>query len=132
MPRRIISTRTHAIIDYLTGPALVAAPSLLGIGDARVASLAPRLAGSGATAYSLLTDYELGAVKALPMRAHLALDAMSGGLLAAAPWLSGDAHRGPRYWLPHALVGAGEVAASLMTKTEPPARRTLLGRRRRR
>ena len=65
-----------------------------------------RLAGTGAIAYSLLTDYELGLMRLLHMPAHLALDAMSGALLVSSPWLLGFADRGTRYWLPHALVGA--------------------------
>jgi hypothetical protein len=32
-----------------------------------------------------MTDYELGIVRLLPMLVHLALDAMSGALLAASP-----------------------------------------------
>ncbi len=36
-----------------------------------------------------MTDFELGAVKAIPMPVHLMLDAASGALLAGAPWLRG-------------------------------------------
>jgi hypothetical protein len=51
---------------------------------------------------------------------------MSGGLLAAVPWMTGSARNGKRYWIPHAVVGATEVALALTTKTEPP--RTKAGR----
>ena len=57
------------------------------------------------------------------MPVHLALDAMSGALLATSPWLLGYAKNGLRYWLPHALVGGSEILAALMTtKTQPPKR----------
>ena len=91
------------------------------------AALTPRLAGAGATVYSLTTDYELGVIRVLPMPVHLALDAMSGALLAASPWLIGYARNGMRYWLPHALVGASEILAALTTKTQPPRRRAMPG-----
>lgn len=114
---RMISTRTHGMLDYLTGTALLAAPKALGLDDVPAAARVLRMAGAGAGAYSLLTDYELGAIKALPMPAHLAMDAASGAFLASSPWLFGFAENGRRYWLPHALVGAYEVLAALTTRT---------------
>ncbi len=51
------------------------------------------------------------------MRAHLAMDAASGAFLASSPWLLGVAINGPRYWVPHALLGAGEVLAALTSRT---------------
>ena len=119
MNMRIIPTRVHGVLDYVVGSALLAAPELFRLKDVPASALAPRLAGAGATAYSLMTDYELGAVKVLPMRAHLMLDAASGALLAASPWLFGYGRAGTRYWLPHTLVGANEIVVALMTKTQP-------------
>ena len=113
---RIISTQVHGVLDYLTGGTLLAAPTLLGL-DGDGAGRALRIAGGGATAYSLLTDYELGLVRVLPMPAHLALDAASGALLASSPWLFGFAKEGTSHWLPHALVGATEILAAATTKT---------------
>jgi hypothetical protein len=115
----MIPTSVHGAIDYLTGGALLAAPKLLGLNDEPRAALVLRSAGGGALAYSLITDYELGLLRFLPMPAHLAIDAASGALVAASPWLFGFAKRGPRYWLPHVLVGAMEVMAATTTKTEP-------------
>ena len=114
---RIVSTKTHGILDYLTGAALLAAPRALGLEDVPSSARTLQLAGGGATAYSLLSDYELGAVKLLPMPVHLALDAASGALLASSPWLFGFARNGTRYWLPHVLVGAQEILAAATTRT---------------
>ena len=114
---RFIPTRVHGILDYATGLLLIAAPWLLGFARYGAETWIPVLLGAGALAYSLLTDYELGLVKVLPMKAHLALDAASGVLLAASPWLFGFAGRGRRYWLPHALMGATEILAAATTKT---------------
>ena len=113
---RVISTRTHGVLDYLTGGALLSAPGLLGLKNAPASARVLRLAGGGAILYSLLTDYELGAVRLLPMPVHLAMDAASGALLGSSPWLFGFASEGRRYWLPHLLVGATEMLAAAMSK----------------
>ncbi|MDP9427195.1 MAG: SPW repeat protein [Actinomycetota bacterium] len=113
---RVIPTQVHAVLDYLTGGALVAAPRLLGL-TGTTAGKVLDLAGGIATAQSLLTDYELGLVKAIPMRSHLALDAASGAIVAASPWLFGFAGNGRKYWLPHVIVGATEILAAATTKT---------------
>jgi hypothetical protein len=68
---------------------LLAAPALFGNSDEPEAARALRTAGLAATAYSLITDYEFGVVRIIPMPAHLAMDAASGLLLAASPWLFG-------------------------------------------
>src|SRR5919112_2395816 len=118
MSLQVIPTQVHGVLDYLTGSALLAAPRLLGIKDDPRAALTLWLAGAGATAYSLLTAYELGLMRLHLMPAHLVMDAMSGPLLVSSPWLFGFADRGTRYRLPHALVGATEtLAASTTSKT---------------
>ena len=114
---RVISTRTHGAIDYLTGAGLLVAPALLGISDEPAAARALRAAGLAAVAYSLLTDYEFGVVRVIPMPAHLAMDAASGVFVAASPWLFGFAGRGPRYRMSHVVIGLSEVLAALTSKT---------------
>ncbi len=117
MSQRGVSTKTHGVLDLVSAGALLAAPRLLGLDDVPRAASVLRMAGGGAAAYSMLTDYEFGLVKVLPMPVHLAMDAASGVFLASSPWLFGFAENGPRYWLPHALAGAGEVLAALSSKT---------------
>ncbi len=114
---RVLSTRTHGVMDYLSGGMLLSAPRLLGLTDVPASARAFRLAGGGAALYSLLTDYELGAVRVLPMPVHLAMDAASGALLASSPWLFGFASEGPRHWVPHVIAGATEILAAATTKT---------------
>src|SRR5215218_5326840 len=71
--RKPIPTRVHGVLDYMTAAFLHTLPRVMGWSRPVTAVL--DAAGASATAYSLLTDYELGAVKALPMKAHLTLDA---------------------------------------------------------
>ena len=123
MLARFVPTKVHGALDYVTSPALMAAPELLRLDGARGSSLAPRVAGAAGAVYSGLTDYELGVRRTIPMRVHLVLDAVSGAGLVLAPWLFGSARRGARHWLPHAIVGGTELVLALTTKTDPPAPR---------
>jgi hypothetical protein len=118
MKIRIVPTKLHGAVDYLTAPALAVAPDVLRLNGMRSSSLVPRTIGTGGGVVAALTDYELGVKKVIPMRAHLAVDAVSGAALATAPWLFGSARRGVRHWLPHAVVGVTELALALTTKTE--------------
>lgn len=113
---RFIPTRVHGILDYLVGLALIAAPWLFGFADNETARWVTIAIGATAILYSLLTDYELGIVRAIPMSAHLGLDFMSGALLAVSPWLFGFSEE---VWIPHVIVGAFEIIAVLSTETEP-------------
>ena len=117
MTTRVIPRQVHAVLDYMTGGTLVAAPRLLGLSGTTAGKVLD-LAGGIATAQSLVTDYELGLVRVVPMRTHLTLDAMSGAMIAASPWIFGFANNGTRYWLPHVLVGATEILAAATTKTQ--------------
>jgi hypothetical protein len=116
MSLRVIPTSVHGMIDYAAAGALYATPALLGLGDVPASARTLRLAGGAAIASSLLTDYELGVVKVMPMPVHLTLDIASGALIAASPWLFGFAKEGSRYWLTHAIMGTTEVLIALMSK----------------
>lgn len=119
MRMRRIPTTVHGVIDYVTAPVLVAAPDIFRMRQASPAAIAPRATGAAAAVLSTLTDYEFGVKRLIPMPVHLAFDGTSGAALAAIPWLSGAARTGKRYWLPHAIVGAAEVALALTTRTKP-------------
>ena len=118
MKVRVIPTSLHGALDYLASGVNFAFPRLLGLRDAPSAVLVPRIDGVAGASYSLLTDYELGAFKVLPMPAHLAFDAAKGVFLATSPWLFGFAKKGTRYWLPHVLMGTTDVLAAITSKTD--------------
>jgi hypothetical protein len=131
METRFVPTKVHGIFDLVTGPTLAASPTVLRLnGKSLSSSLPPRLTGTMGTALSALTDYETGAKRVIPMKAHLVFDGVSGAALASTPWIGGAARNGWRHWLPHALIGVTEIAMALTTRTEPgDRRREQLGKR---
>lgn len=120
MKLRVIPTKVHGAVDMATGPALIAAPTLLRMNGNKGATIPPRAVGAAALVNALLTDYEFGLKRLLPMRTHLALDAVGGVTLAATPFLTRASKKGVRHWLPHAILGANEVFLALTTKQRPP------------
>lgn len=122
MRMRFVPSKAHGVFDLVAGPALAAAPNLLRLNGARGSTLPPRLTGLAGTGLSALTDYETGAVRVVPLKAHLAFDGVSGAAVATTPWLTGAARNGARHWLPHAVVGLTEIALALTTRTEPDDR----------
>jgi hypothetical protein len=113
---RFLSTKTHGVLDYLVGILLIVAPWLLGFSRGGAETWVPVVLGAGALVYSLLTNYELGAFKALSMPFHLTLDLLSGVFLAISPWLF---NFNEYVYLPHLILGIFEIGASLVTQKTP-------------
>lgn len=113
---RFIPTRLHGIIDYLWGLSLLASPWVLGYAGVPAAKWLAIVFGLGAILYSMITAYELGLVRILPMPLHLIFDGVGGAFLAASPFLFGFADRVT--W-PQVCFGLFSVVASLITRTEP-------------
>jgi hypothetical protein len=120
---KIISTKLHGVLDYLTAGVLMATPRVLGWSEGVTNMMTG--AALGTIGYSALTNYELGLVKALPMRAHLALDTLSAALFCAGPLLFPNQKASVR----GALVGVGlfEFAVTLLSRTRAPWERDLAG-----
>jgi hypothetical protein len=111
---RFLTTRVHGVLDYLVGALLILVP-LLGHWPGPAAAV-PIALGAAALVYSLLTDHELGVARKLPMQVHLWLDALSGLVLAASPWLFGFDQQ---MWVPHVAAGLFEVVVAFFTNTIP-------------
>jgi hypothetical protein len=115
---RFIDTKTHGFMDYLVGIFLIASPWIFKLDPGAPEGIIFIILGAMAIVYSLITKYELGIIKILPMKAHLALDVLSGIVLAASPWLFDFADR---VYLPHLILGLIEIGAGLMTRTSTSA-----------
>jgi hypothetical protein len=111
-----IDTKTHGYLDYIMGIFLIAAPFLFNLNVDGIESRILYIVGAMALVYSLLTRYELGLIKVIPMNIHLILDIISGLLLAASPWIFGFADI---VYAPHLILGIIEISAALLTNSKP-------------
>ena len=119
-----ITTFVHGILDYTVGLALFAAPYLFGFVEVGGAAVwVPQVAGTAVILMSLLTRYELGVVKALPMRGHLAMDYVVGLVLLASPWVFGFADEPVNVWMPHVVAGLLSLVVPSLTQTVPDVAR---------
>ncbi|HEY7172350.1 MAG TPA: hypothetical protein VH417_15970 [Vicinamibacterales bacterium] len=114
-----ISTRTHGIIDYAFGGALIALPFLMRW-NRRAARLSVG-AGLATLGVSMMTNYECGIIRLLPMKAHLAMDAAETSMLIGARRTLGSMDDGAGRVL--AMFGAFGAAVGAMTRTRSPYER---------
>src|SRR3954452_12169189 len=100
-PPRPIDSTLHGVTDYSVGILLLTAfPRLAGVEGTESASQI-RIAGAFHAGYSTVTDYPLGALKLIPYKVHLALDAVGALTLAATPFVTGQWKQGRKHWVPH-------------------------------
>lgn len=111
----MINTRIHGYMDYLMGLLLLVSPILFNLPAGAPTTIMVVL-GAGTIVYSLITDYELGLLKILSMKAHLGIDLFAGIFLIASPWLFGFANE--VIW-PFVILGIIEIGAALMTERQP-------------
>ena len=119
---RFIPTKVHGVIDYLAGALFIASPWLFGFNNDGAAQWVPVVVGVVALVVSLFTDYELGAVKQLPMPLHLTGDVLEGIVLLASPWVFGFADY---VYLPHVVFGVFAIGAGLLTDKVPYRRHAM-------
>jgi hypothetical protein len=114
-PPRPVDSTLHGVVDYTAGAVLATAfPRLAGLEGTRSARQIRTAAGVHA-AYSTVTDYPLGIVKALPFKAHLALDAVGAVALAALPFVTGQYRKGRKEWVPHMALALFELSSLMLT-----------------
>ena len=114
-PPRPIDSTLHGVVDYKAAAGLMTLmPKLIGV-EGTPTARQMRIAGAAHGGYSLFTKYPLGIVKAIPFKAHLALDAVGAVALAATPFVTGQWKRGRDQWVPHMALAAFELMSLAMT-----------------
>ncbi len=83
----MVSIKTHNIIDYVAGLALILMPALAGFADIVAARNVFVLGGIALIAYSLCTKYEFAVWKKIPLGVHMTMDVALGLLTCVAPFL---------------------------------------------
>ncbi len=123
----VMSTRIHAILDYVLAAVLILTPFVFMFEEHEAAKWVLIYAGIVTFVASLLTHDELGMAWAIPMPWHLGLDIVVGAILIASPWLFGFADT---IWLPHVILGVIKIMLALATHwhtsdadTQPPTAR---------
>jgi hypothetical protein len=84
---KLINTRLHGILDY--GFAFILMLPWISqyySGDEDTWLLA--MAGGLVAIYSLITNYEFGVIRIVPLKFHLVLDVIVGIFLIALPWIA--------------------------------------------
>ena len=115
--KKPIPRQLHAVLDYSYAALFSAAPELVGFSNEETAARLSRVVSGGVLLTSLLTRYELGLIRVLPFKAHLAADVAVGVLTAGAPFLFGfSRHKRARNFF--VALGAFSVAAGLLTEPE--------------
>ena len=114
---KIIPRFFHGILDYMSGLLLLAAPNLFGFAGLGGATVwIPRIIGVMILLQALMTDYELGIMKLIPMRMHLTADYVIGGVLLVAPFISAMSARSIRATVLMLVMALVAFAAPPMTQ----------------
>ncbi|MCI0747825.1 MAG: SPW repeat protein [Verrucomicrobia subdivision 3 bacterium] len=113
---KIIPTHLHGAFDYVCGFMLILSPHLLGISEAHSPErLVPQLTGFFILVQSLMTRYECGVLRVLPMQAHLLSESLAGLFLAISPWVFSFHQASATRWMPHCVAGGALLIAGLLT-----------------
>ena len=111
---QVISTKTHGILDYMTVGFALAFPRVLRCSNEFTNAVT--MIALGKLGYAMMTKHELGAAKLIPMKAHLAMDAVGGATLAALPFLMDEEN--PAAVACAVGMGLFDIAAAPITSTD--------------
>jgi hypothetical protein len=118
---KIIPKFYHGILDYMSGLLLLAGPNLFGFDEIGGApAWIPPIVGMMILLQALMTDYELGAMKVVPIATHLMMDYVIGAFLVVAPFVFGISNRSRAATV--LLLTMGVVAFAAAAMTEPRGR----------
>ena len=111
-----LSTQAHGFADLVLGAVLIAAPWVFGFGAAGPAGWVAIVIGAVVIATALITDFEIGRFRRMPIAVHLWADTIAGVVLAVSPWLLEFDRTA---WIPHVVIGVLLVLVAFVTRTVP-------------
>lgn len=118
MPRFITKT-LHAYLDYPVAFGLIIMPFILSLGTSSpFAVTLSVVTGIAALILTILTDHQLGVVRVLPYKLHLAVDGMVGVVFLIAPFLLGFSGLDAAYYW---VIGATVIAVVSLHKPDTTA-----------
>ena len=112
-----ISRRIHGLLDYAYVTAVTHLPEIVGFHRNKKATQFFRALSAAVFTSTVMTRAEWGAVKVIPYKKHLVLDAVGSTAAIAAPWLLGfSKHK--KATLTSVLVGFFGYAVVALSQAE--------------
>ncbi|RZK61793.1 MAG: hypothetical protein EOO95_15935 [Pedobacter sp.] len=108
----LMSRTFHAWLDYMSCAVLIFAPWVFKFSDSNAAVAVSIGAGAVILFSSLMTKYEGGVFRIMPMAMHLTLDVLLGIFLLASPWLF--SFQDKITW-PHFIFGILAILSGILT-----------------
>jgi len=110
---KAIPTTFHAFVDYGSAIVFLVAPWIFLFDHVIEAKWVSVIIGALILLISLLTRYEAGLLRIIPLRVHLAADILVGLFLVLSPWLMGFADQ---TFLFHVFMGVVSIILGTFTK----------------
>ncbi len=112
---KVISPKTHAIIDYAVAGSFFLMGGLMW-GSSKRAAIASLACGAGETVIAMLTDYPGGVAPVISFETHGKIDAGTSGAVAMLPTILGFANQKKAFFFRG--QGMGIAATTAMTDFE--------------
>ncbi|MEN5434428.1 MULTISPECIES: hypothetical protein [Sphingobacterium] len=120
--RNLISTQWHAFLDYILAFTLLVGPWIFGYSEDHYGKLISVLAGGLIIVLSVLTRYEGGLIRIIPMPLHLNMDVVLGVFLIVSPFVLDLVYEAIMCLviLGILILGSGLYSIPEVKKHEPP------------
>jgi hypothetical protein len=116
---RIIRTQLHGLIDYLFALVLLL-PLITGHGTTGKDTIVFTILGLAIITMSMITDYEFGLIKLIPMKVHLLIDLIISFFIIAMPILF-PLENYYLYW--PVILGVTGVLVTILSSSRPYVRK---------
>lgn len=110
-----MKTRFHGLLDFIIAILLILLPNLLSFPEGAPTTISTAV-GVAIIVVGLMTKYEWGIVKVVPMNVHLAIDILLGFFLIISPWAFDFVQI--ISW-PFAVFGSVEIIIAILTLGRP-------------